>query len=95
MDRFARGSKTSVCGTSLFSKLHSTVCTAQFFIFKGQNLDEGSDDSRGAGGGRGIQTETYVMAGFRICLSDETSRISNSLLFFFFSDGNGSSAHLL
>lgn len=65
-----------------------------FFIFKGQNLDEGSDDSRGAGGGREIQTETYVMAGFKICQCDETSRISYSLHFCFLG-GNGSSAHLL
>lgn len=80
------GARLQSVELSLFSKLHSTVCTAQFFffIFKGQNLDEGSDDSRGAGGGREIQTETYVMAGFRMCPCDETSRISYSLHFCFF-----------
>lgn len=96
MDRFARGSKTSVYGTVfvLQTALHC-VHSSVFFIFKVQNLDEGSDDSRGAGGGREIQTETYVMAGFRICPCDETSRIPYSLHLGFFFGGNGSSTHLL
>lgn len=96
MDQFARGSKTSVCGTFfvLQTALHCVHSSVFFFNFKVQNLDEGSDDSRGAGGGREIQTETYVMAGFRICLCDETSRISYSLHFCLLG-GNGSSAHLL